>query len=66
MEEVVQYGGGIQFGIVIPSVQMRYMISTDESVQYRSVTSSVLTRVCSTGLPKLLRGDVDSYISLGE
>ena len=51
---------------VTPSVQRRYIISTDKGVQYGSVTSSVLTRVCSTVLPKLLREAVDGCTYLEE
>ena len=57
---------GVQFRSVTPSVQRRHIISTDEVVWYGSVTSSVLTMACSTSLPKLLRGDGDGCIYLGE
>ena len=36
------------------AVGRRHTVSTDMAVQDRSVTSSVWTRVCSTGPPKLL------------
>ena len=47
---------GVQSRSVTPSVQRRYIISTDEGVHYESIISSLLTRVYSTVLPKLLRG----------
>ena len=34
----------------------RHSFSTDARVQYKSVKSLVRMRVCSTGLPKLLKG----------
>ena len=47
---------GMQYIPVTPSVRMCHIISKEEGVQYGPVTPSVQWRVCSTGLPKLLRG----------
>ena len=41
----------------------RRTISTDANVEYRSVTSSVWTRECSKGLPKLLKSFLWLYLS---
>ena len=41
---------GVQYESITPSVR------TVEDVQYGSVTSSVWMKVCSTELPKVLRG----------
>ena len=46
---------GVQYRSITQPIKRRYIISTNEGVHYGSVTSSVLTRVFSTGL-KLLRG----------
>ena len=40
-QEVLQYGGGVKY-----RVQKRHTFSADEDVQYRSVTPSVLWRIC--------------------
>ena len=50
----------------ICAVRISHIINTDEGVQYGSVTSSVRTRVCSTGLPKLLRGSWWLYLYQGK
>ena len=51
-----QYGGGFSVQRSTPSVQKRHTFSAEEDVPYGSVTSSVRMKVCSTGLPKPLRG----------
>ena len=63
MVEGIQYGGGItsvseRYSVQMwhtPSVCRRHFISMVEGMQYGLVTSSILRRVCGTGLPKLLR-----------
>ena len=58
----------VQCRSVTRSVERRHITSTDEGVQYGSVTLSKLTRVCNTGLPKVLRGGgvIDGCTCLGE
>ena len=63
MVEGIQYRGGITsvsegYSLQMchtPSVWMRHIIRMMEGMQYGPVTSSILRRVCGTGLPKLLR-----------
>ena len=64
MVEGIKYGGGITsvsegYSVQMchtPSIWGRHIISMVEGMQYGPVTSSILRRVCGTGLPKLLRG----------
>ena len=41
-----------------PSVGRRYTFSAGKGVQYRSIISSVWMKVCSPGIPKLLKGSL--------
>ena len=65
MVEGIQYGGGISsirwkiFSKDVSHDQYgggAYAISTMEGMQYGPVTSLIQRRVCSTWLPKLLKG----------